>query len=120
MKLYEITIRPTSGFGTALKGDTLFGHFCWQVWHKPSLVKGGLDEQIDVYAEKPFVIFSSAFPKLDSSSKYYILKRPDLPLSLLFPENGEALCRNRLKEEKSHRKKKWMMLADDLRSDLSN
>ena len=35
MKLYAIVIETHSGFGTPLKGDTLFGQFCWEVAMDP-------------------------------------------------------------------------------------
>ena len=85
MKFYEITIRPLSGFGTPLKGDTLWGHFCWQATYNPALVKGGLENVLSVYDKKPFAVFSSAFPKLEKKYTNYILKRPDIPISWLFP-----------------------------------
>ena len=94
MKFYEITIRPFSGFGTPLKGDTLFGHFCWQAAYRHDLIHDGLENGLSVYKEKPFAIFSSAFPKIGKKEKNYILKRPDVPLSWLFRTEGFA------KEEK--------------------
>ena len=49
MKLYDVTIHPLSAFGTPLKGDTLFGQFCWQVAYDPGLVDGGLEKNLDRY-----------------------------------------------------------------------
>lgn len=54
MKLYEVIIKPESGFGTPLKGDTIFGHICWQTAYDKNLLEGGLDRWIDCYAERPF------------------------------------------------------------------
>lgn len=115
MNLYEITIKPISGFGTPLKGDTIFGHFCWQAVHDPSLLNGKFDDHILAYPEKPFAVFSSAFPKTESC---YILKRPDMPLNLIFPfENQDKeKFHDKLKENK---KKKWMKVKENLMIDLS-
>ena len=120
MKSYEITIQPISGFGTDLRGDTLFGHFCWQAAHDPSLLEGGLERQIANYHKKPFAVFSSAFPKLaNDSTDFYALRRPHLPLSfLLFTDKHNR--KERMIEAKEHRKKAWMMLAEnELTFDLS-
>ena len=54
MKIYGITIQPLSPFGTLLKGDTLFGHFCWQAAEDGALLAGGLDKWIDCYASESF------------------------------------------------------------------
>lgn len=113
MKLYEVTIQPVAGFGTALKGDTLFGHFCWQVEHDPALLEGGLKKQIATYHEKPFAIFSSAFPKLVNSSTKYVLKRPDIPISFLNPFE-EKERQKRILAAKDLKKRKWMVLEEDL------
>ena len=57
MKLYEIIIKPESGFGTPLKGDTIFGHFCWQAVYNPDLLNGGFDKRIACYGQRPFAVF---------------------------------------------------------------
>lgn len=115
MKLYEITIRPVSGFGTPLKGDTLFGHFCWQAAYDSTLLNGGLEKWMDCYGEKPFAVFSTAWPKFCHQKKwYYAIKRPDVPLSYLFTgKTGDR--RNALIEKKENAAKKWMLLPEDLR-----
>jgi len=56
VKLYEVIIKPESGFGTPLKGDTIFGHICWQTAYDKNLLEGGLDRWIDCYAERPFFV----------------------------------------------------------------
>jgi CRISPR-associated protein Csm4 len=118
LKLYEIIIKPQSGFGTPLKGDTLFGHFCWQAQYDPQLLNGGLDKWIALYGEKPFAVFSSAWPKLCINGKMcYALKRPDLPLSRLFPATDKDR-RKRMTERKEKGKQKWLLMGEDLRIDL--
>ncbi|MBF0398568.1 MAG: hypothetical protein HQK78_17465 [Desulfobacterales bacterium] len=113
MKLYEIRILPLGGFGTPLKGDTLFGHFCWQAANNPKLLNTELEKQISIYHEKPFVIFSSAFPSvIFKKSTHYFFKRPDLPISFLFP----SIEKDRIKE---FEKKKWMKIEDIANIDLS-
>lgn len=114
MKLYEFLIKPKSGIGTPLKGDTLFGHFCWQAHYDPGLLKGGLDGWIDRYSNQPFLVLSSAWPKLTINRKgYYVLKRPDLPLPMLFPFK-DLNREERMSERKAVRNKKWFLLEEDL------
>ena len=90
VKGFEITIIPQSGIGTPLKGDTLFGQFCWQAANQPKLVNGGLEAALEVYSTEPFVVFSSAVPKLHGTPAKYILKRPDLPLHMLYMDEGKS------------------------------
>ena len=107
MKLYAIVIETHSGFGTPLKGDTLFGQFCWEVAMDPRLIGRSLDECLESYKEKPFVVFSSAFPRIpdDSGTLVVALRRPAFPVKL----NSLKLPGNRcerflkLKEEKKKR-----------------
>jgi len=119
LKLYEITIQPAAGFGTPLKGDTLFGHVCWQAAYDPGLLEGGLEKQISAYPEKPFAVFSSAFPKL-ADSPGYVLKRPDVPLSLLFSYDKEYRAEQLLKKNKCMKKKEWMRIDGGLDIDISS
>lgn len=117
MKLYAITLKPISGFGTSLKGDTLFGHFCWQAAYDASLVEGGLDNQIAIYPEKPFAIFSSAFPKLEKESgTIFVLKRPDLPFSFMLPPQKDKA--EDIIQRKNFKNKKWMLVDENLHLDL--
>jgi len=115
LNLYEITIKPISGFGTPLKGDTIFGHFGWQAVHDSALLNGNFDDHISAYPEKPFAIFSSAFPKIESC---YALKRPDMPLNLIFPLENQD--KEKFHDElKKNKKKKWMKIKENLVIDLS-
>jgi CRISPR-associated protein Csm4 len=118
LKFYEITIRPLSGFGTSLKGDTIFGHFCWQVAYHPSMVNGGLEQALAVYDHSPFAIFSSVFPKFEKEKTHYIFKRPDIPLSWMFPMGGK--CReDHYKNVKEYKMRKWMVLDTGLKIDFT-
>ncbi|MFZ2634105.1 MAG: hypothetical protein WA081_06485 [Desulfosalsimonadaceae bacterium] len=113
MKFYAITIKPTSGFGTPFKGDTIFGHFCWQAAYDASLLDGGLDHQISRYPEKPFAVFSSAFPKLiNKNQTTYLLKRPELPFSFMVPPQKDKALK--IKENKEFKNKKWMAVNETL------
>lgn len=117
MKLYAITIKPTSGFGTPLKGDTIFGHFCWQAAYDSSLLNEGIDRQIECYETKPFVIFSSAFPKLETGKgTTYLLKRPELPFAYMLPEQQDKA--ENMRQKKNFKKKKWMAVDKTLCLDL--
>ncbi|PIE68199.1 MAG: hypothetical protein CSA23_00155 [Deltaproteobacteria bacterium] len=109
MKFYEINITPTSPFGTLLKGDTIFGHFCWQAAHDPDLLAGGLDTRIQHYTESPFAVFSSAFPKIENGSVRYFLPRPE---AVMMDRNliGATTRKTRLLEGKKLKKKRWMAL----------
>ena len=105
MKLYEIAIKPKGGFGTPLKGDTIFGHFCWQAAHFPDLLEGGLEHQISLYSEQPFAIFSSAFIKLKFQPPTYAVKRPDVPLTFFLTETER---KRRIVQSMDLKVKTWM------------
>ena len=114
MKRYEITIKPLSMFGTPLKGDTLFGQFCWQAAYDDRLLDGGLEKWIACYEERPFAVFSSAWPKAIRDGKsFYALKRPDMPLMRLFPDTSGDKKRL-MKERKKNAAKKWLLVSEDL------
>ena len=119
MKLYEIIVKPLSSFGTPLKGDTLFGHFCWQAAYGPSLLNGGLNKWISCYEEKPFVVFSSAWPKIEDNGKFfYVFKRPDMPISILFPTSKKNK-KEAIEQLKENKKKKWMKIEESLSLDFN-
>ena len=105
MIFYEIELTPKSGFGTPLKGDTIFGHFCWQAAHFPNLLEGGLEHQLSLYSEDPFAIFSSAYIKLKTEPPTYALKRPDVPLSFFVTEFER---KKRIIQSKELKTKSWM------------
>lgn len=106
MKTYLITIEPLSPFGTPLKGDTLFGQFCWQAVYDPELLTGSLDEAVSQYTERPFAVFSSAYPELPGGG--IALKRPDIPLDRLFDFSGMSK-EERIGGRKEYKKKTWLV-----------
>jgi CRISPR-associated protein Csm4 len=114
LKFYEIILQPHSAFGTPLKGDTIFGHFCWQAACDDDLLNGGLAHWIDCYDRQPFAVFSSAWPKFCYEGKwYYALKRPDLPLARLFPESRNDK-KQMMEERKEKAAKKWLLVPESL------
>lgn len=107
MKIYQINIRPLTGFGTLLKGDTLFGQICWQIYYDSTLFGKTLQELLANYQQSPFLIISSAFPTIDGA---VYLKSPSLPLHFLFKFKKEELIHRR-KELKS---KKFFLFSQPL------
>lgn len=112
MKTYEIVIKPLSGFGTHLKGDTIFGHFCWQIAYDEKLVGKTLDDLLLNYQTKPFAVFSSAYPRFCvGESCYYALKRPDLPMDMVF--NLPDGKKQNIEMRKDLKAKRWIILQKD-------
>lgn len=121
MKLYGISLRPSSGFGTSLKGDTLFGHFCWQAAYDPKLLNGGLDKWIACYGEKPFAVFSSSVPYLPGKAAPFAVKKPDLPRQFLFRVDAAKQSKEeQIRTRKENNKKKWLLLDKSLSINLSD
>ncbi len=119
MKRYEITLKPRSGFGTPLKGDSLFGQFCWQVIYAPGLVSGGIHELTRQYSESPFVVFSSAFPKAGGGKPSWFFPRP----ARITP--GHAIAdrdsrKKTIRSRKEVRSKRWMAVGRGASIDLQN
>jgi len=120
VKLFEITIKPALSFATPLKGDTLFGHFCWQAAYDPGLLNGGLEKWISLYRSKPYAVFSTAFPKFfDNSKCWYALRKPNLPLSAYISEH-DVNKSDAIKKRKKAKKKKWMKVHENLLIDMQN
>lgn len=92
MKIYVVKIKPLTGFGSLIKGDSLFGQICWQIFYDPHIFKIPIQELIKEYDESPFVIVSSAYPEVDG--KIY-LKRPSMPLQKLFKIKSEDFVEKR-------------------------
>ena len=114
MKIYEITIKPQSGFGTPLKGDTIFGHFCWQIAHDEKLIGKSVDALLADYQTKPFAIFSSAYPRFSVGERhYYALKTPSLPPDVMFNLPGDK--KQKIKKRKDYKAKKWMIIENNRR-----
>jgi CRISPR-associated protein Csm4 len=114
LKIYEITIKPVSGFGTPLKGDTIFGHFCWQIAYDETLLGCRINDLLSSYNTKPFAVFSSAYPKFcDGKIYHYALKTPDLPSDQLFPVPDDMDNRREMiKKRKEYKAKRWMMIKE--------
>lgn len=114
MKFCEIIIEPTTAFGTPLKGDTIFGHFCWQA-AESDLLNGGLDQWMKSYKESPFVIFTSAIPRLSQKGRtYYALPRPFLPVPASPGLSGSERY-NLLDSRKIAKKKKYLLTGEELK-----
>jgi len=118
MKIYGITIEPQSVFGTPLKGDTIFGQFCWQMAENPELPSGWLDQQIGCYGESPFAVFSSAWPVLQRDGRtVYALPRP---AGLSSENSGSELSRReRIVRNKADKKRKWLLVDTGMQVQLS-
>ena len=112
MKLFAFTIEPLSAFGTPLKGDTIFGHFCWQAWHDPELLKEDFGTCLQHYHENPFIVFSSALVGLSESETPFAAPRPELPPHRLFAAGGTRL--ERVKSAKMNKGRKWLLIDRSL------
>ncbi|WP_305046701.1 type III-A CRISPR-associated RAMP protein Csm4 [Geoalkalibacter sp.] len=110
MKTLCMTIEPLSAFGTPLKGDTLFGQFCWQAAYDETLLSVPFSEALAMYATRPFAVFSSAFPALPEGG--IALPRPQSPLELLF-DLSDLGRDERIGERKKLKKKKWLLCHRD-------
>ena len=109
LKLCELVIRPLSAFGTPIKGDTLFGQFCWQAAIDDSIIKRGLNEWIKLYPERPFAVFSSGFPIVRTQKgNNYAFPVPTCPLH--FYESLEENCFEVLARLKDIKKKRWVLI----------
>lgn len=119
MKVFQVILKPRTGFGTPLKGDTLFGHLCWQIYYDPKLLGFSLTELLKDYANEPFMIVSCAYPYVkDSSAKGKIfLKRPSLPIHFLYRDklSPEELIRDR----KKLKRKNWFVFDPSVRNLLA-
>ncbi|TLD41753.1 MAG: CRISPR-associated RAMP protein, Csm4 family [Candidatus Jettenia ecosi] len=112
MKTYEIIIKPVTGFGTPLKGDTIFGHFCWQIAYDETLAGKTLDNLLLNYQTKPFAVFSSAYPGFCvGESSCYALKRPDLPLNMVFALSEDK--KQNIEKRKERKAERWMILQKE-------
>lgn len=115
VKIYEITLKPRSGFGTPLKGDTVFGQFCWQAAHDDGLLCSPLSRLLAGYRDKPFAVFSSAYPRFTGDQTLYALSAPALPPDELFDLPADK--RSRIELRKQYKSKRWMLLEENRRFD---
>lgn len=112
MKTFEILIKPISGFGTQMKGDTLFGHICWQAVYHKELFGKSISDLLADYTTNPFLVISSAFIRLSNG---YALKRPDMPLDMLFELEGKGRAEI-IERRKELKAKRWMLIKDSIKS----
>jgi len=120
LKLYRFIIRLKGGLATPLKGDTLFGQYCWQVAHDPALIQGDLGNWIKTYPESPWAVFSSAFPCFTFVNEYlFAFRKPDLPLNFYFGKLP-AEREERYQLTKSIKKTKWLMVGEGLKITIKN
>ncbi len=114
MKVYELYIKPRSGCGTPLKGDTIFGQFCWQLLYDERLAAVPFSDLVAQYAERPFVVFSSAYPAIRAGdSSRYAFRKPALPYQEFFDDGEDK--RSLIKNRKLFRKKRWMLVEKNQR-----
>ncbi len=119
MKIYRITVKPVSPFGTPLKGDTIFGHFCWQAAENPDLLQGGLEDCLSTYRQEPFAVFSSAWPLLcENGTDVYALPRP-AGIDIAPSSSSPADRRQRIVQHKADKKKKWLLVDSELAVNLT-
>lgn len=115
LKLYEVTIRPQSVFGTQLAGDTLFGHLCWQFVYDASLLSAEFSELVSRYLEAPFLVVSSGIPHVEVDGEPgYAIPRPDLSLFGTGDVADTGSRRQLLEIRKEMKKKKHLFVGDDL------
>ena len=97
MNLYQINIRPFGGFLSQIKGDMLFGMFCWAV--AENLGKERLQKCLEGYTQNcPFIVFSDAFP-------CGYLPKPALPFTYYrVNKNTEDM----VKKRKEAKRRNWL------------
>lgn len=95
MQTHKITLTPKSAFGTALKGDTLFGQLCWAIRNR--FGEKRLNDLLVNYTDgQPFVVMSDALPA-------EFLPRPSLPTNWFDEVTGA--------DRKAVKKRAWMPLS---------
>lgn len=60
MQRYQLNLMPQSAFITPLRGDTLFGHFCWAI--RESEGDQALIELLNHYEKTPFIVIADPSP----------------------------------------------------------
>ncbi|MBF0502861.1 MAG: hypothetical protein HQM09_22190 [Candidatus Riflebacteria bacterium] len=110
MKTLILTFRPLSPFGTPLKGDTIFGHLCWQIAQAPELFGATLDQLLADYDKNPFLVVSSAIMNLGSSAApSLVLKRPSLPFHRF--SGLQSSPRTLLEKRKELKARSWVIAS---------
>lgn len=99
MQLYKVTLQLQSPLVTPLKGDTLFGQFCWA--YRELFGNVGLEQLLANYLQKPAVIFSDAF-------ECGYLPRPVYPFAQLEDIISEEQKVNLVNKRKALKKLKWL------------
>lgn len=101
MNLYKINICPSGCFYSKIKGDMLFGVFCWAVAENSGEDK--LRQYLEGYTNnRPFIVFSDAFP-----TGY--LPKPTLPFTYYqnkAEENDNT--GNVVRKRKEFKRKNWI------------
>jgi CRISPR-associated protein Csm4 len=113
LRTFEVFLRPGSPFGTPVKGDTLFGHFCWQAAYDEQLLRVPFDAALAAYGETPFAVFSSAFP-VPASGGGRIFPRPALPGLRTCVSVGEEPSPH-YHDRKKDKSNRWFLLGDGQR-----
>jgi len=114
VKFCEVVLKPRSAFGTPLKGDTIFGQFCWQAVLEDYLLNGGFERWRDLYKERPFAVFSSAFPvRREKGRREYYLPVPSCPLHFFNRISTKGNCFEVLSRLKDIKKKRWMRVSGE-------
>lgn len=99
MRLYRIDISPAGGFYTPIKGDTLFGMFCWAFSER--FGEPRLAELLNGYTEnRPFAVLSDAFP-----AGY--LPKPVLPFPY-FKKDDDKSTEPDAQKRKQFKRRTWI------------
>lgn len=106
MQLIKLTISLTSSLVTPLKGDTLFGQFCWGYCERYGKVE--LEKLLAEYTTKPNIIISDAF-------YHNYLPRPNYPFAKLDSLSNEH--RQKLIQDRKIIKKKTLINTKYIFSD---
>ncbi|MBN2717701.1 MAG: hypothetical protein JXX14_17760 [Deltaproteobacteria bacterium] len=110
MPFYQFILTPMSSFMTPIKGDTLFGHICWQLANDPELAATSLDILLADYAKKPFLVVSSGFSMTAANQHAtFLAPRPNLPASSMI--NGAGMTRlEKQQKAKFLKRMRWIQV----------
>ena len=101
MNLYKINICPSGGFYSQIKGEMLFGMFCWAIAENSG--KDKLRQYLEGYTNnQPFIVFSDAFPM-------GYLPKPTLPFTYYQNKAEEDdNTGNAVRKRKEFKRKNWI------------